>query len=79
MNRSKSSTSIKFAGTTDGVTLHPNVVYKAENLRDSRLVGGPKWVTYNRSQSGWFDMFQFEDWFDAIIMTFCRRLEGNMS
>ena len=50
-----------FAATAVGNVMPPNVVYKAEHLWDTWMVGGPKETTYNRSKSGWFDMTKLCD------------------
>ena len=63
MNSAKSAASIMFAANAVGDVMPPYVVYKAEHLWDTWMVGGPKGTRYNRSKSGWFDMTCFQDWF----------------
>lgn len=76
MNSSKSSTSIMFAGSGDGDLLPCYVVYKASNLYDSWVEGGPKGTYYNRSLSGWFDSICFDDWVNKIAVPFLKRKDG---
>lgn len=76
MNTSKASTSVMFACSATGKMLHPYVVYKAEHLHDRWIEGGPLHARYNRSRSGWFDHNCFADWFDTVVVPFCRRLPG---
>lgn len=59
MNTSKTSISVMFA--ISGSVLPPYTVYKAERLYDQWTIGGPKNSRYNRSKSGWFDLFTFQD------------------
>ncbi|KAB0801489.1 hypothetical protein PPYR_05843 [Photinus pyralis] len=65
---SKSSISIMFCGTAGGEMIPPMVVYKAKNLYDNWIQGGPSGTVYSYSSSGWFDMLQFEIWFFKILL-----------
>jgi hypothetical protein len=56
--------------------LPPYVVYKGANVYDSWCTGGPKGTVYTSSQSGWFDMYIFGDWFKKIFLPHVRRLPG---
>ena len=76
MNFTKTSTSVMVAGTASGCLLPPYVVYKAQNMWDTWTTGGPEGARYNRSESGWFDTFSFEDWLCKIIVPYARRLPG---
>lgn len=76
LDSSKSSISVMFAASGDGVLLPPYVVYKAVNLYPEWILNGPEGTVYNRSTSGWFDSVLFEDWFDKIALPFLRRKEG---
>lgn len=76
MNTSKASISIMFAVTGSGEVLPPYTVYKAERLYDQWTIGGPKNARYNRSKSGWFDAYTFEDWFLTIVIPWARRMPG---
>lgn len=73
-DHTKSSISVMFCGSADGTILPPYVVYKAENLWDRWMEGGPKGARYNRSKSGWFDSTTFGDWFETIFLPHTRRL-----
>lgn len=76
MNSTKSSISIMFAATASGDVLPPYVVYKAERLYDQWCIGGPHGCRYNRTKSGWFDHFCFEDWFEKIVVPWAKTFEG---
>jgi hypothetical protein len=76
MDTSKSSTSIIFAGSGDGVLLPPYVVYKSKHLYPEWCEGGPTGCRFNRTDSGWFDGDTFEDWFLCVALPYLRRLEG---
>lgn len=76
MNTSKASTSIMFAVSGDGKVLPPYTVYRAERLYDQWTIGGPKNARYNRSKSGWFDSYTFENWFETIVLPWARNLPG---
>lgn len=76
MNTSKSATSVMFSITANGEVLAPYVVYKAERIYDQWVIGGPPNTRYNRSKSGWFDSFCFEDWFQNIALPWARKRNG---
>lgn len=76
INSTRSSVSIMFAGTADGVLLPPYVVYKAEHLWDRWCREGPPNSRYNRTNSGWFDMAMFDDWFESIVIPWAKALHG---
>lgn len=76
MNSTKSSTSIMFAASGDGVLLPCYVVYKALNLYSSWTEGGPKGTRYNRTTSGWFDGTTFDDWVATIAVPYLKKLHG---
>ena len=54
-NHSKSATSIMMCGNGAGLVLPPYVVYKAKNMWEAWLHGGPPGSRYNCTTSGWFD------------------------
>lgn len=76
INSSKASTSVMFAATGEGKILPPYVVYKAQHLYDSWREGGPKHSRYNRTKSGWFDNFCFQDWVETIAIPHFRNVDG---
>lgn len=76
MNSSKSSTSVMFAAAGNGVILPPYIVYRAQHLYQSWTEGGPTDARYNRTKSGWFDYYCFEDWTRTIAIPYLRKLEG---
>ena len=45
-----------------GDLMPPNVVYKAKNLYEGWTVGGPIGTGFGCTESGWFDIEQFERW-----------------
>lgn len=73
MSFTKSSTSVMFACTAAGTVLPPFVVYKAENIYDLWIEGGPIGTRYSCSKSGWFDTKCFEEWFMTIVLPFVRK------
>lgn len=76
MNISKSSISIMFAITGSGESLPQYVVYKAERIYDQWTIGGPPFCRYNRTKSGWFDAYTFEDWFRTIAIPWADKIQG---
>ncbi|XP_030750907.1 uncharacterized protein LOC115878524 [Sitophilus oryzae] len=77
MNSTKSCISVMFAITGGGEVLPPYVVYKAERLYDQWTIGGPKKARYNRSKSGWFDGFTFQDWFYTMVLPWSKSKKGS--
>jgi len=73
---SKSATSIMFCGSADGTMLPSYVVYKSEHLWSTWTEGGPPNTRYNRSQSGWFDLHCFSDWFETVFVRSVSKLSG---
>lgn len=69
----KSATSLMFSCSGDGKLLPIYVVYIAENLYDSRRIGGPKGTRYGCTKSGWFDQKHFEDWYFSIALPYLRK------
>jgi len=76
VDSSKSSTSIMMAISGSGVLLPPYVVYKSVHLYPTWIEGGPDGTVYNRTKSGWFDSATFDDWFDKILLPYCKKLPG---
>ncbi|XP_046689276.1 MFS-type transporter clz9-like [Homalodisca vitripennis] len=72
---SKSSTSVMFSGSADGIHLPPYITYKAENLYDTWTVSGPKGAFYNRSKSGWFTLEIFEDRFRKVALPYFKKFD----
>lgn len=70
MNSTKASVSVMFSAAGGGTVLPPYVVYKAVHLYSSWTQGGPQHARYNRSKSGWFEIFSFEDWLCTIAIPF---------
>ena len=68
IDSTKSSVSLMFCGNAERELLPPYVVYKAESLWNTWMVHGPKNTRYNRSKSGWFDSYCFEDWFFTYLL-----------
>ncbi|XP_065639662.1 uncharacterized protein LOC136072385 [Hydra vulgaris] len=77
MNTSKSSVSIIFACSADGVFLSPYTVYKAERLMDTWILGGPMDARYNRTKSGWFDSHCFIDWMQTLVIPYFRHVDND--
>lgn len=76
MNSSKASTSVMFSASAKGTILPPYVVYKSIHLYQSWTEGGPKHARYNRTKSGWFDAFCFDDWVSTVALPYLNKLEG---
>jgi len=72
----KSATSIMFCGSASGQMLPAYIVYKAENIWSTWTEGGPKETRYNRSRSGWFDSYCFNDWFETLFVPCAKKLQG---
>ena len=76
VNSAKSATSIMFVANTVRDVISPYVLYKAEHLWDTWMVGGPKGTRYIRSKSDWFDMTCFRDWFFTLLLPYCKKLSS---
>lgn len=76
MNNSKTAHSVMFCGNALGQMLPIYVVYKATNMYDSWMSGGPPQTRFNRTKNGWFDKVTFEDWIKTIVIPALRRLDG---
>ena len=74
-NSTKSSISVMISGTIDGL-LPPYIIYKAKEMYFKWALNGPAGAVYNRTESGWFDMASFGDYFDKIVVPWARRREG---
>lgn len=66
-----------FACAASGDQLHPYVVYKAEQLQDNWVRGGPMYARYNRMVSGWFDQYCFTDWLAKIAVPYFRKIDND--
>ena len=75
-NSSKQSISIMVCGSATGELLPVMVIYKAGNVYTSWCERGPKGTVYSCSKSGWFDEFQFENWFFEIALPKLNRKVG---
>ncbi|CAK1601538.1 unnamed protein product [Parnassius mnemosyne] len=68
LNNTKTAISVMFSATAGGEIFPPYVVYKADNLWTNWCANGPEGTRYNKTKSGWFDSYTFEDWFNTIII-----------
>lgn len=75
MNSTKTAVSVMFAAAADGTILQPYVVYKALHLYNSWTEGYSQ-AHYNRTKSGWFDQFCFEDWIKTIAIPYLKKQSG---
>lgn len=75
-NSSKEAFSIMFCCSADGHMLPPMVVYKSTTgtVYEIWCEGGPEGATYAASQSGWFDMSKFNQWFKVVFVTHIKTL-----
>ena len=64
-----------FSKWTNATCLH-SVAYKAEYIWSTWTEGGPKETRYNRSRSGWFDSYCFNDWFETLFVPCAKKLQG---
>ena len=46
---------VMFAGSASGTLLPPYIVYKADHIMSSWVLGGPKNARYNKTKCGWVD------------------------
>ena len=76
MNATKANVSVMCSATGDGKLLPVYIVYKAEHIYSSWKDGGPPGAHIGRSKSGWFDMANFEEYFEKIALAWARRKEG---
>ena len=76
-NFSKSSTSLMMCGSAAGEILPPFVVYKANQLWNTCMEGGPKKCRYQSTKSGWFDAVTFNEWFQSLLLPRLKKLSGN--
>ena len=65
---SKQAFSVMFCGSACGVHLPPMVVYKAKHVYKGWTQGGVEGTVYGATESGWFNMSAFEDWFFKIFL-----------
>ncbi|KAK3918891.1 Jerky protein homolog-like [Frankliniella fusca] len=77
MDSSKQSTSITAAVSDNGCVLPFYVVYKAKYVYPTWIENGPQHTTYNASESGWFNMLLFEDWFIKTALTYFKKFGPN--
>lgn len=75
-NFSKSSTSVMMCGNAAGELLPPFVVYKATQLWNTWMEGGPKHCRYQSTKSGWFDGVAFNEWFESLMLPRLKKLTG---
>ena len=72
----KSAISVMFYGSAAGELLPTYVVYKGLNVYEAWCRYGPPGTIYTASQSGWFDLFSFTDWFKKVFLPNVRRKSG---
>jgi len=63
------------AAAADGEVLPPYVCYKAKHIYPTWIEGGIPGSAYNRTESGWFDMVTFTDWFRVICLPYLKKQE----
>lgn len=76
MNSTKTNISVMFCCNGNGGIAPPYVNYKSEKLWDLWTNGGPAKTRYNRSRSGWFDTYIFQDWFEMTMLPILKRQTG---
>ena len=55
-----------FCGNAAGTFFPPMVCYKAANLYEEWMEGGPENCKYAVSSNGWFDGESFQQWFFEV-------------
>ncbi|XP_014273650.1 uncharacterized protein [Halyomorpha halys] len=75
-NAKKASVSIMMCGNAAGSLAPVYVTYKAEDMGQCWMEGGPAGTCYNHSKSGWFDERIFEDWFEFLMLPILRKQTG---
>ena len=73
---SKQAFSVMFCGSATGVHLPPMVVYKAKHMYEGWACDGIKGAVYGATESGWFNMRTFEQWFNEIFLAHVKDIEG---
>ncbi|KAK3923582.1 Jerky protein homolog-like [Frankliniella fusca] len=76
VDSSKQSTSIMVSVAGNGHLLPLHVVYKSKYVYPSWIEGGPPGTRYSASESGWFNMSIFEEWFELICVPYLKKFEG---
>ena len=66
-NSAKSSANIMLCGSVSGELLPIHVVYKAENMYQNCVKGGPPEARYACTHSSWFESQTILDWFRNIF------------
>lgn len=74
LDSSKSSVSVMFTVSASGTRLPVYIVYKAQHLHDSWIQHGPPGALYNRTSSGWFDSYIFDNWFERVALPYFKKL-----
>nr|CAH7764878.1 unnamed protein product [Callosobruchus chinensis] len=75
-NFSKSSTSLMMCGNAAGELLPPFVFYKATQLWNTWMEGGPKHCRYQSTKSGWFVGAAFNEFFESLMLPRLKKLTG---
>jgi len=75
-NFSKQAFSVMFCGSAKGVYLPPTVVYKAKHVYHDWTSDGFNGAVYGATESGWFGMRTFEQWFDEIFLPHVKDIVG---
>lgn len=75
----KAGTSVMFCGNAAGLYLPPMVVYKCrtENVYEGWRTGGPAGALYESTQSGWFNMRCFGEWFFGVFLPHVQSVESD--
>ena len=76
INHSKGNISLMFCGSATGELLPPYVIYKAKNLYNTWVEGGPQGTRFGVSKNGWMNTENYDEWFSSIVVPWARRREG---
>ena len=76
IEHSKQAFSVMFCGSASGVHLPPMVIYKAKHVYKGWTKDGIEGTVYGATESGWFNMSAFEDWFFKIFLPHVIGVDG---
>ena len=76
MEHSKMAFSVMFCGNATGEHLPPMIVYKAKHMYEGWRSDAIPGAVYESTESGWFDMKTFDNWFFRFFCLMSRTKMG---
>ena len=76
MEHSKMAFSVMFCGNATGEHLPPMIVYKAKHMYEGWRSDAIPGAVYESTESGWFDMKTFDNWFFQIFLPHVKDKNG---